>query len=283
MSKYIPGAILGGVRKAFASKGDDATFSRFVKVKPGEVDPQSGKVKKRKPARHQWKFDGFANPSIEAGRSLFYRKGLKRLDQVSNVLVSGHCNVKIGRDVRKGRLKGYWIYTLTLEERATCPRSCAHWQTCYGNNMPWAKRVEHSPELLERLDKEIAKLLAVRSRRGILIRLHALGDFYSRDYVWFWRDMLWKYPNLAIFGYTAWEPDSDIGFAVGTVKRLFEDRFAIRWSNQEDEETWSTRTVVEPIAAPGTFLCPEQTGKVDGCGKCGACWSTAKNVSFIQH
>lgn len=283
MSKYIPGAILGGVRKAFASKGDDVTFSRFVKVKPGEVDPATGHVKKAHKAKRQWSLPGFANASIEAGRSLFYRKGVKRLDQVTNVLVSGHCNVKIGRDVRKGWLKGYWIYTLTLEERATCPRSCTHWQSCYGNNMPWAKRVEHNPALLECIDKELEQLLAVRGRRGILVRLHALGDFYSQDYVWFWRDMLWKYENLAIFGYTAWEPESDIGFAIGTVKRLFERRFAIRWSNQLGEEEWSTRTVVDPVAPFGTFLCPEQTGKVDGCGKCGACWSTPKNVAFIQH
>ena len=31
------------------------------------------------------------------------------------------------------------------------------------------------------------------------------------------------------------------------------------------------------------FVCPEQTGRVDGCGKCGLCWNKDKNVAFIEH
>lgn len=285
MKRYRPGAMLSGVRKAYASKGDDVTFSRFVKLKPGEMDPSTDKPRKKHAPKVQWKLPGMANPSIEAGRSLFYRKGVKPVSEMNNVLVSGHSNVKIGRDVRKGKLfRGYWIYTLSLEERATCPRSCEHWQTCYGNNMPWAKRVSHeqSDILMAAIERDIVRLLAVKGRAGILIRLHALGDFFSRDYVWFWRDILWKYPNVAIFGYTAHDRHSDIGFAVNVVKGLFEHRFAIRWSNNAAEDEWSTRTVVEAFASDA-IQCPEQIGASDGCGKCGLCWNTNKNVAFINH
>jgi hypothetical protein len=63
---------------------------------------------------------------------------------MSAVLVSGHSNVKIGRDVRKGKLfRNYWIFSLSFEERATCPSNCHHWTECYGNAMPFAKRTDH--------------------------------------------------------------------------------------------------------------------------------------------
>ena len=54
---------------------------------------------------------------------------------------------KVGQFVHKGEFKGYRIFTLTLEERATCPKSCNQWDVCYGNNMPFAHRLEHGAEL----------------------------------------------------------------------------------------------------------------------------------------
>src|SRR5690606_37043752 len=110
-------------RKAYAALGDDTTFSRFVKIK-GVLRPVHPK---------QLAFDA-RHPAFVEGRSMFSRKGVKTLDQLSNLLVSGYNNVKIGNDVRKGLFRGYRIFTLTLEERATCPRSCANWTSCYGNN-----------------------------------------------------------------------------------------------------------------------------------------------------
>ncbi len=287
MVALVTRARLSSTRKAFVSKGDDVTFSRFVKLKPGEVDPDAKPKKRATTSKRQWKLPGMANPSIEAGRSIFHRNGVKPVSAMKSVLVSGHANVKIGRDVRKGKLfRGYWIFTVSLEERATCPRTCAHWQSCYGNNMPFAKRVDHRDRdaLLAAITRDVERELGRRGRAGVLVRLHALGDFFDRDYVWFWRDLLWKHPNLAVFGYTAHDPHkSAIGFAIGVVKELFGERFAVRWSNNPDEDEWSTRTVVEPFSAPDAIQCPEQIGATDGCGKCGLCWNTKKNIAFTAH
>lgn len=268
------GSIVNGVRKTYASKGDDCTFSRFVKTE---------KTNKRTP-RHQWNLPGLSNPSIEKGRSLFYRRGVKPVSD--HVLVSGHNNVKIGRDVRKGkRFRGYWIYTLTLEERATCPRSCDHWQTCYGNNMPFAKRIDHrnSKKLQAAIEKNIQGELGKRGRAGILIRLHALGDFFSIEYVKFWVLMLIKYDRLAIFGYTAHLPNTPIGKIIQEVRNLFGFRFSIRVSNDSSSSLWSTRTTVQSFTSKDAIQCPEQVGLTAGCGKCGLCWNTDRNIAFIQH
>src|SRR5690606_30972652 len=118
---------------------------------------------------------------------------------------------------------------------------------------------------------------------GILVRLHALGDFYSVGYVAFWDAMLRMHPRLAVFGYTAWAPGSEIGDAIQLLKDRHGRRFAIRWSNGAGDEDAALPIIAEADRPANAFICPEQTGKVDGCGKCGLCWATSKNVAFLEH
>lgn len=138
------------VRKAYASKGDDATFSRWVKVKRPEPVRQPALLESPRVVDPKL----LRRPAIVAGRSVFHAKGVKAVAEVGNVLVSGHSNVKIGRDVR--------------------------------------------------------------------------------------------------------------------------------WSNGRDDEDCAVpvRAVDEAVNA---IVCPEQTGKADGCGKCGLCWGTRRNIAFLEH
>jgi hypothetical protein len=268
------------VRKAYASKGDDATFSRWVKVKRPAAPVQQELLTSPRVVDPRL----LRRPAIVAGRSIFHAKGVKSAADAGNVLVSGHSNVKIGRDVRKGWARGYWIYTLTLEERATCPRTCHHWATCYGNNMPYAKRVDRRDRgaLEAAIRRDVVRLLSVRGRPGILVRLHALGDFYSAPYVRFWSALLREFPGLAAYGYTAYAPTTDIGKAITAAKREHGRRFAVRWSNGRDDEDCAipVRAVDEAVNA---IVCPEQTGATTGCGTCGLCWGTARNIAFLEH
>lgn len=149
--------------------------------------------------------------------------------------------------------------------------------------MPLAKRLRHGPELLAAVERDIAKLLAVRGRAGILIRLHALGDFYDEDYVVFWGNMLRAYPRLAVYGYTARLPGTPIGDKIKAVKRVMGRRFAIRWSDGNRDQDCTISIEREEDAPANAFVCPEQTGRTRGCGTCGACWEGTKNVAFITH
>lgn len=250
---------MGHYRLASAKAGDDATLTRYIRIDRDE---------ERKPRRHSPRIPGLALPFVEHGRTKFPTRVISPND-MTTLLVSGHNNVKIGRDVRKGKLRGYWIYTLSLEERATCPRSCQHWQSCYGNNMPFAKRID--------------QLCRTRGRKGILIRLHALGDFYSEMYVAFWERMLTEHRNLAIYGYTARRCGTPIGDAIHATWLAHKDRFMIRVSDGADL-SMSTVSIAAPEDRPAdAFICPEQTGQTRCCATCGACWSTPKNVAFLAH
>ena len=184
--------------------------------------------------------------------------------------------------VKKGQFKGYVILTLTLEERATCPRSCYHWDTCYGNNMAFAHRIEHGPALEAKIEEELKELCA--TYKGVIVRLHVLGDFYSVDYVTFWEKMLGLYDNLAAWGYTGRSKDEPIGQALAYVRHLFGTRWSVRFSNDLDI-SFSANSLERTQPAKGkSFACPEQTGQVANCANCALCWSAPdKQVLFATH
>lgn len=189
---------------------------------------------------------------------------------------------KAGAIVQKGQFKNYSIFTLTLEERATCPRSCFHWDDCFGNNMPFAHRIEHGAELERRIRKEIAELCS--TRRGVLVRLHVLGDFYSRDYARLWNELLSKYDNLAVWGYTHHEPASDIGRELTRNRGAFGARWSVRWSDQPVHEFSANSENLDKRQKGHAFICPEQEKKTASCATCALCWEQPKQrVVFLTH
>ena len=69
------------------------------------------------------------HPAHRSGRSIFPGR-IFDAGEVRRVLKDGHQSRKIGKTVAKGPRRGWPIFTLTLEERATCPRTCAAWAFC---------------------------------------------------------------------------------------------------------------------------------------------------------
>jgi len=209
-----------------------------------------------------------------------YQKSL-RPPKEGVTLKKGSGNKKLGFVVSKGIWSGKRLYSLTLEERTTCPTSCHHWEDCYGNNMPFAHRFTTANiDLI--LEREIETLLA-KHKHGIVVRLHVLGDFYSVEYVNFWKEMLEKHPKLCIFGYTARSPLDPIGEAVNELNTP--GRCVIRQSRnfEYNKNNWSAGYAAEEAFEGNSFDCPEQTGKVKNCVSCALCWTTNKTVRFLSH
>lgn len=213
------------------------------------------------------------------GRTLF-PKSRKGSDYTSKVLKPS-TNIKLGKVMRK-----IWpdakILTLTLEERKTCPSDCAMWSKCYGDNMPFAHRMSmEDSELRARIERELSE------HKGIVaVRLHVLGDFYSSGYVVFWANMMMRFPNLRVWGYTAHQPSSDIGKTIRGCNIAFEGRFLVRFSNQpKPVEGQGIYTCAVDDADGDYITCPEQLGKVEDCGKCGLCMNpkVKKGIKFLSH
>ncbi len=229
------------------------------------------------------------HPAILDGHTI-YRTTVVATALSRRLLVSGKNNSKLGGRITKGPRAGWPIFQLTLEERATCPRSCAQWAHCYGDAMHLARRHRTDGDLLRLLRAELAALQD-QNPHGFLVRLHTLGDFFSVDYVQFWADALDDFPALHIFGYTARSQITDddesrrIAKAlVWLVEQAF-DRFAIRFSRAK-AFPYGAIVVDEPPTDPNVILCPAQTGATDCCATCGLCWAPGaamKTIAFLRH
>lgn len=199
-------------------------------------------------------------------------------------LKSGQHSSKIGGKLKKSRWSGQYVFTLTLEERATCPRSCSHWLNCYGNHMPWAHRIKHGKELEDQLEKELRDLQN-RYPGGFVVRLHILGDFYSLHYVRLWEAWLTTFPALNVYGYTAWQRGTPIGDEIVRIREACWDRFAVRTSDSGESEcgTANAAGMLDLENTEKGIVCPMQTKQTESCATCGLCWQTKKNVVFLDH
>lgn len=223
------------------------------------------------------------------GRTLFPSTVVDVKDS-PRLFVSGHNNPKLGAAVRKGPRAGWPIFHLTLEERATCPRSCAVYDYCFGNGMYRARRHRHGPDLEAMIVEEL-DLLSRDYPDGYLIRLHTLGDFYSVGYVALWAQMLKKHPALHVFGYTArteQDDDAESQRIAAALVRLTEarwSRFAIRFSRPGGGPQGAFVVDADPCR-PDTVVCPAQTGGTAACATCGLCWVDAyrdRAIAFLRH
>lgn len=221
-------------------------------------------------------------PSVTQGRTRY--PGMVRLAGNGGVLKPGAFNRKLGSVITKGRWKAFPVYALTLEERATCPRSCKIWVNCYGNGSHGAIRYQAGELLMRALLVDLGRLQRIHPD-GFAVRLHSLGDFFSVDYVEFWRRALVAFQGLRVFGYTARQADDPIGAAVAALRDMDWNRFAIRTSGApEGPRTAIIRKASE--AAAGAIICPAQLSKTASCSSCALCWAhPAKDrvIAFLQH
>lgn len=220
-----------------------------------------------------------SHPAIRESRTLF-PDTVVHASMSPRVLIDGVNQRKIGKTVMKGKWKGFPIFTLTLEERVTCPSSCKEWTRCYGNNMPRARR-HIGGEVFER--KLWAELEAKQRKhpRGFVVRLHILGDFYSPAYARFWGGAIAAFPALHVFGYTAHDPDSETGRILLSMALDGWERFAMRFSGA-GFHSMGAETIERGAATPH-IVCPSQLDKTDCCATCALCWQSDRTIAFHRH
>jgi hypothetical protein len=220
--------------------------------------------------------------AILEGRTIYPTRVLSpRRNRGRWALKSGANWRKIGGEILKGKWRGFPVYVLSLEERATCPVACRHWRSCYGNHMQLLERMDAGPDLEWELERETA-LLSI-DHPNFCVRLHGLGDFYSVEYVELWRMLLKRHSGLHVYGYTA-RQDDDIADALRSLAaEVGWSRFAMRFSNAPTTRR-STVTIEHVGQKPDdAIVCPEQIGKTESCTTCALCWATEKRIAFVQH
>lgn len=268
---------------------DAAGLPRRGQGSPGTKKPR-GAPKRRTKARHAshvvtekpGQILAINHPALTERRTVYPSTVISPKDHV-RCLMGGENNRKIGGVVQKGPLKGFPIFTLTLEERKTCPIGCRHWRSCYGNSLHLAKRFVHGKDLEKLLPLEVGGLMR-RFPDGILIRLHVLGDFYSVEYVRLWERLLDEHPALHVFGFTARIDSRDpICRELVRLTTVKWPRFAMRFSNAYVDEL-ATVSIEHPLQKPSdAVICPAQEGRAESCSTCALCWGGKTNIAFLQH
>ena len=219
----------------------------------------------------------YDHTAIVNSRSL-YQKNVFDAATYKYKVIKSPTDIKLGKKVTKGKLKGAKIYILTLEERETCDLACEHWLDCYGNNMPFAHRFIVNEALLIAIERDLDELDA--KGKAYLVRLHILGDFPTLAYVTFWKKQLSKRPLLNIYGYTRNHPTKPLGLSISSVRDLYGERFAIRFSSFPSDPMSAQSEHVSTVG----IGCPHQLKLAKSCGACALCWSMPKKpVIFYDH
>lgn len=276
-------------RGALYLRASQEGFARPKALSKRGRKPGNGAVSRRSDRTGQRRFSGVVSegprivlrphhPAFREGTTFFPGLVTPASDMV-RLLKSGKNSRKLGEIVTKGRWKGQRIYSLTLEERETCPRSCLEWASCYGNNMNWSARIADDGTLTRRLWGELASLNA-EYPGGFVVRLHVLGDFYSTDYVAFWRQALTDFKALNVFGFTA-RLDDPIGRALRVLVEQEGERFRIRFSGTGTPDHASE--VVDTADQATGILCPAESDPDRCCATCALCFQTTRTISFVRH
>ena len=146
--------------------------------------------------------------------------------------------------------------------------------------MQAAERITSGENLEAALGKELLALQRDHPA-GFMLRLHILGDFYSVDYVRFWREALKRYPALHIFGFTARLPGSEIGDALWHLAGQDWSRFAVRFSGANLPAR--AAETLDSFGDSQSVPCPAQTGATDCCATCGLCWHSERSIAFLRN
>jgi hypothetical protein len=225
---------------------------------------------------------GADHHAILASTTLFPSR-IKKATSDDTLFKSGKHSRKIGSHVTKGMWRGLPIYTLTLTERATCPAYCEHWHDCFGNKMHWSTRWR-SGRGFESIVSANARALARSHPAGFVVRLHVLGDFYSRAYAANWASLMRELPMMRVFGYTRWRRQSPQGVVINFLNNEYPDRWRIRWSERGGTMgTITTKDVTQRGKTDQGIVCPAQTNDTSCCGTCALCWNSEQPIVFIEH
>lgn len=198
------------------------------------------------------------------------------------MLKPGRNNAKLGDRVTRKHWQGMPIFSLTLEERATCPTDCEQWNNCYGNNMPFAHRYDHThSNFYNYLFTHIWQL--IKKHEQIVVRLHVLGDFVDAHYIDAWDKLLSTFPGLNVYGYTHHKLSTDLGQRIMELNKLYTTRCRIRFSDDPTTSFAAYTPNNVPDNCDNAIICPEQLGKTQSCATCAYCWASDNPVIFLEH
>lgn len=202
-------------------------------------------------------------------------------------------NSKLGRSI--------WVFNLPSGD--TCPGKTAFCASiCYAAKV---ERIYKNTRVayqrnLDAVENDpqgtAAAIVAQIKKRGIkTVRIHANGDFYSADYIFFWQDIARACPETLFFGYTRSWRVKGLELPLACLRALSNVRLlaSVDPTTPEGPKGWRLARILEKpeskaakqgAKVPGHVVCLEQVGHVATCEDCRICFSGGMaSIAFIQH
>lgn len=189
------------------------------------------------------------------------------------------------------------VYTWNIPYVKTCPGAselCR--QVCYNAAYPRNKNSDENllayryerKKLMSCLNKVLARHT---NQERVIVRLHSEGDFFSKEYIRFWGEIIKANPKVHFWTYTrSWRVE-ELREELEYLDNLDNINLYFSW-----DETMSERTEHKKAILTGNIeayiktvdkekvVCPEQLCLVNGCVNCGIClFNKSSDVVFLIH
>ena len=120
----------------------------------------------------------------------------------------------------------------------------------------------------------------IRRTRTTVIRVHATGDYYSRNYFKKWLQIAERLPRIVFYSYTR-----DYDLDISSVPDNFIVYYSVDSSTVKLNETAQRFAFVETLDKKVKHLADYKDGKIcnyNNCADCGYCFETSGNIYFPQ-
>lgn len=196
------------------------------------------------------------------------------------------------------------IFVWNLPPIITCP-GISDWckQNCYNaddryEKFPIDKWCENLWWVLndkDTLSKRISLQLGGCINKRIAVRIHSSGDFFSIEYIDFWKDIIQKNPDVLFWGYTRSWVISELTESVKDLNNLGNMKLILSWDETMVQPPDgfaksivcnSSNDISDLLKKETGVVCPEQYNLVRSCADCGICITKLlgmENIFFLLH
>lgn len=139
----------------------------------------------------------------------------------------------------------------------------------------------------------INETLQYKAKQGnVIVRLHSEGDFFSKEYIRFWNDVVSINKNVRFWAYTKSWVIPELRKELEELEKLDNINIYYSWDNTMAEKPINHKLAIltndikvyKEKRKQDMVICPEQYNMVECCADCGICISNKKsNVVFCIH
>lgn len=194
------------------------------------------------------------------------------------------------------------IFVWNLPPVITCP-GMSDWckRNCYNaddryEKFPINKWCENLWWILndkETLKKRLSLQLKEYKTKRSAVRIHSSGDFFSKEYITFWEDIIRQNPNVYFWAYTRSWAVEDLADNIERLAELDNIKIILSWDETmalppdgfAKSIVYSSNNEINiALNREGGIACPEQYNLVSSCADCGICINKPlRNIYFVLH